>query len=82
MKKLREELFEHSGKQFVLRVFVEKDYYKVIAFLGNEQVSPVYSVHFTTHHDFFVLHEGDLIEGLLDLARKDIQRGIYFKGNL
>lgn len=79
MREFRKEVFEYKGKQFSLRVFVEKDYYKVIAFLDYKQVSPVYGVDITTHHDFFVLHQGDLIDGLLHLARSDIEREIYFQ---
>jgi hypothetical protein len=78
MREFRREVFEHKGKQFSLRVSVEGDYYKVIAYLDEKQVSPVYGMDIKTHHDFFAIHQGDLIDGLLHLARSDIEREIYF----
>ena len=78
MKHLEERAFQHNGNNFSLRLFGTDRSFVVVAFLGEEQVSPSYSVDFVTHADFFMQHKQSLIEDLFALAQSDIEKGMYF----
>lgn len=70
--------YSHDGNNFELHLFGETDSYTVIAYLNSHQVSPSYSVSLETHIDYFLQHKASLVERLFEIARSDIERGMYF----
>ncbi len=71
--------YSHDGNNFQLHLFGGTDSYTVIAYLNNQQISPSYSVSLVTHIDYFLQHKASLVERLFDVARSDIEHGIYFR---
>lgn len=78
MQQLQERKFDHKGKSFKLKLFGSDHGFTVIAFLGEQQVSPSYSVDFITHTDYFMQHQASLTENLFGVAQSDIEQGMYF----
>lgn len=79
MEPLETRNFVFEGREFKLRLFGTNSSYTVIAFLGQQQISPSYSVDFITHIDYFIQHKSSLIEHLFDVAESDIEQGMYFR---
>ena len=79
MNLLATEDFEHKGNTFQITTSAEGNRFVVVAKLDGVQVSPQYSVDLTTHSDYFMQHKTSLIAHLKDIARSDIQDGMYYK---
>ncbi len=79
MKLLDERTIQCKDKQFTLKLFATNNCFTVIAFLGDEQVSPSYSVDLDTHIDYFMQHKARLTENIFALAKSDIEQGMYYK---
>jgi hypothetical protein len=73
------EEFEYKGKKFKITTTAEGSKFIVVVTLNGEQVSPRYSVELTTHLDYFMQHKSSLIGHLIDIAKSDIQNGMYYK---
>ena len=73
------EEFEHKGKKFKITTTSEGSKFVVVVTLNGEQVSPRYSVELTTHLDYFMQHKSSLIGHLINIAKSDIQNGMYYK---
>ena len=71
--------FEHNGKKFKIATTAEGSKFVVVVTLNGEEVSPRYSVEFTTHQDYFMQHKSSLIRHLIEIAKSDIQNGFYYK---
>ena len=70
--------FEHKGKKFQITTTVEGSKFIVVVTLNGAQVSPKYSVELTTHLDYFMQQKSSLIGHLIDIAKSDIQNGMYY----
>lgn len=77
MDKLEERNFTHNGKSFVLRLFKANAGFVVIAYLGDEQVSPSYGVTFEVNGDYFGQYQQRLTDHLFDIAQSDIENNVY-----
>ncbi len=73
------EKFEFSGQEFEVRVAEINGKFCVKVFLGSNQVSPEYSVDFETHQDYFSQYQESLVGQLIDIAKSDIEKGMYYK---
>lgn len=79
MQEIERRTFNHNDKEFLLRLFQTRHGYSVVAFLGERQISPSYSVDFITHTDYFMLHKQRLTDNLFGIAQSDIEHGMYFR---
>lgn len=73
------EIYEHEGKQFQITITASEDKFDVVVNLGGVQVSPKYVVDITTHQDYFVQFEKNLIGHLVEIAKSDLDNGMYYK---
>lgn len=73
------EEFEHKGKNFLITITAVGNKFTVGVTLNGAQVSPAYSVEFTTHFDYFMQHKSSLVGQLVEIAKSDIQQGMYYK---
>lgn len=71
--------FEHNGQEFKVRIDLSDKTYRVKVFCHDEQVSPEYSVNIETHQDYFAQHKESLINQLVNLAKIDIEKDMYYK---
>lgn len=71
--------FIHENQEFEVRIAQIGEKYIVKVFLKNNQVSPEYSVSLETHGDYFSYHKESLVEQLVELAKSDIEKGLYYK---
>ena len=74
------EIFEFNGKIFSINTISDGSKFSVTVMLSGEQVSPVYSVDFETHTDFFMQHKESLVDRLKSIAKSDIEAEMYIKG--
>ncbi|MBN6103545.1 hypothetical protein JR064_15355 [Xanthomonas sp. CFBP 8703] len=79
MQEIELRTFRHRDQDFTLKLSQTENGYSVVAFLGECQISPAYSVDFITHMDYFMQHKQRLTENLFGIAQADIERGIYFR---
>ena len=73
------EKFTRDGNEFEIRTAIIDGRHCVKVFLNGEVVSPIYSVDFETHADYFAQHRESLIDNLKEIAKSDIEHGMYFK---
>ena len=73
------EMYEHNGTEFQITTTVNGGRYQVVVTLDGLQVSPVYGVDISTHHDYFAQHEESLVAHLRKIAKSDISEGMYYK---
>ena len=76
---MENETFSHGGNEFEIRVAKINEKYCVKVFFNNDQVSPEYSVDFETHQDYFSQHQESLAAQLVEIAKSDIENGMYYK---
>lgn len=80
MEQLDSRSFTHNGNTFELKLYGTNSGFSVVAFLGDKQVSPKYSVDFDTYQDHFMQYQQKLTDSLFGIARSDIEHHMYFKG--
>ena len=76
---IQNEKFEFDGQEFEIRVAEINGKFCVKVFSGSNQVSPEYSVDFETHQDFFSQYQESLVGHLFEIAKSDIENGMYYK---
>lgn len=73
------EFYEHDGKEFQIIATASGSRFMVVVTLDNAQVSPNYSVEITVHQDYFMDHHESLVEHLVEIAKSDLERGVYYR---
>ena len=74
------EVFKHQEKEFEITTTESGSRFNVVVTLNGKQVSPTYGVDLVTHQDYFMQHQTSLIAHLVEIAKSDVQNGMYYKG--
>lgn len=78
MTEIDERTFTLGDRTFSLKLTATDTKYAVAAYLGDQPVSPSYEVSVQTNVDFFIQHKAHLTENLFQLAKSDLEQGLYF----
>ena len=67
-----------NNENYIIRLYQTLDVFIVISFKDNQRITPTYSVSNMAANDFELYHELKAYEALIDLAKRDIDEGLYW----
>ena len=79
MQELEQRSFAHEGRHFIAKLFSNGNRFEVVVFLNGQQVSPRYGVDLETDVDYFMQHREHLTGHLFEIAKSDIEHGLYLQ---